>query len=112
MKLLLLILMIGIVFAIFWYVKKTNQHNEETPTITYSGEYKKPEPEKKGGGTKSGGTRVTYGPGMQPGRPLEAEHTITKIYSSGKREMIWICPNCEVENSLEDKVCCVCRKVV
>lgn len=41
----------------------------------------------------------------------EGNHTITTLYESQKDNFVWICPNCEVENPVSKKKCCVCHYV-
>lgn len=37
------------------------------------------------------------------------DDNVTKILIDKGRTSIWICPNCEVENSLSNQQCCVCH---
>lgn len=41
----------------------------------------------------------------------EGDHTITTLYESQEDNFVWVCPNCEVENPVSKKKCCVCHYV-
>ena len=40
---------------------------------------------------------------------VEDTHSITPIYTYKENSSIWICPNCETENSTSTTSCCVCE---
>lgn len=54
---------------------------------------------------------VRYSPDYTTKKPAAESHKIDVILkdSSRSRARKWLCPNCEVENSLMDDKCCVCN---
>lgn len=98
-----------IAITLFLVVKNKKKTEEKKPTkITVSdGKGKvtpivtKPEEE----------SRIHIGPGLVPNKPeliIEVQHCVTSIYADSRRDSVWICPVCEVENNQSDMRCCVC----